>query len=199
MKTKALYIYAGALVIVILAIFLINQNSNEQQIDDPTVENRQMPDDDVNNPHSGMDMPNADNIRPDFMERFNDLKEKYESDNSDTTVARKFASMLSQAHRKGQAIEIYLDILKKDSERIDLLMALAYEFYETKQLDKAEDVTNRIIKLNSENTQAIYNLGSIAIARGDTSKAVSIWQELTKNYPGTEAANVAGNSLSKLK
>jgi tetratricopeptide (TPR) repeat protein len=199
MKTKALYIYAGAVIIIILAIFLFSQKSDEPTVDEDITENQTIPNDSIHNPHGGKEMPNAENIRPDFMERFNELKEKHESDQSDTAVAREYAGMLSQAHRKGQAIELYLSILKKDPERTDLLMALAYEYYEIRQLDNAEDVTNRLISLNSENTQAIYNLGSISIARGDTSKAIKIWQDLLNKYPDSEAAKVAENSLSKLK
>lgn len=199
MKTKAIYIYSGAIIIIILAIFLISQQPEESGVQDEIAENKEMPDDGVHNPHNGMDIPNAQNIRPDFMERFNELKGITESNPEDTASAREYASMLSQAHRKGQAIEMYLKILKQDPERTDLLMALAYEYYETQQLENAEDVTNRIIDLNPDNSQAQYNLGSIAIARGDTSRARLVWEKLINNYPDSEAADVATNSLSKLK
>ncbi len=199
MKTKALYIYAGAIVIVLISILLFSQKTSDTLTEKEATENQKMPDDEIHNPHKGMDMPSAENIRPDFMDRYKELKEIYAANPGDTASAREFASMLSQAHKKGQAIEIYLGILKINPERTDILMALAYEYYETKQLDNAEFTTMRILELNSSNTQALYNLGSIAIARGDTSKAMNIWQDLKRDYPASEAAEFAENSLSKLK
>ncbi len=57
---------------------------------------------------------------------------------------------------------------------------------------------NKILSIDKDNLQARYNLGAVAANQGDYARAKIIWSDLVKNYPGTEMAALAKESLSKL-
>ena len=67
------------------------------------------------------------------------------------------------------------------------------------EFDKALATTNKILELDKDRTEAVYNLGAIAAAKGDLDKAKEIWSGLVQKYPGTRAAEIAKSALDKLK
>lgn len=197
MKTKSLYIYIGAVVIILASILIFNSTNEQPKENTETVPETNMPNDDV---HKGLgkDSPSKSNVRADFMERYNELKNKYAENPSDTSIAKEYAIMLSQAHRKGQAIEIYENILKLDPARADVILMLGYEYYEINDLTKAEEMTRKVISMEKDNAQAQFNLGAILFAKGKPDEAKRIWTDIINNYPGSEAATVAKNALGKI-
>ena len=197
MKTKSLYIYLGAVVIILAAILIYNSASDKPAEVSTETPGNNMPNDDV---HKGLsdDVPNKSNVRGDFMERYTELKNKYAENPKDTTVAKEYAIMLSQAHRKGQAIEIYENILSMDATRADVILMLGYEYFETNDLVKAEEMTRKVLSIKKDNSQAQFNLGAILMAKGKPDEAKKIWKEIIKKYPGSEAATVAKKALDKM-
>jgi tetratricopeptide (TPR) repeat protein len=197
MKNKSLYIYGGLIVVIVLSILLFNY-SNEKSPDDIAIApNTSMPDDDV---HKGLgqDMPSSGNVRGEFMDKFNNLKNKFAENPQDTAVAKEFAIILSQAHRKPQAMEIYNDIIKQDPTRADIYLLLGFEYYGMQDYNNAEIMTKKVVELQKDNAQAQYNLGAINLAKGNKDEAKRIWMEVIDKYPGTEAAEFAKSSLDGL-
>lgn len=194
MKNKSLLIYISAVVVIVATILIFNSAGGEETVPATQEQSSNMPDDDI---HKGLDgqMPSAGNVRGDFMEKYNDLKNKYGTDPNDTTVAKEFAIMLSQAHRKPQAVEIFNNILEKAPARTDILLLLGYEYYEMKDYDKAEEMTQKVLKYKKDNAQAKYNLGAISLAKGNKEEARKIWHDVMEKHPGTDAAKFAENSL----
>ncbi|MBN1300098.1 MAG: tetratricopeptide repeat protein [Melioribacteraceae bacterium] len=197
MKIRSLYIYVTAIIVVLGGIFIFNTITQTSPPEATVNFHQNMPDDDI---HRGDgENPSKGNVRSDFMRKYNELKEYVANNPDDTAKVLEFANMLSQAHRKDQAIVLFNSILDKDPARVDVMFALGYEYYQLKEFDKAEDITREIIAVNKDEVQAHYNLGAIAIARGDTTEARSVWLNLSQKYPGTDAAKMADQSLKALR
>lgn len=198
MKGKSLYIYLGAVIIIVAAIFIYDSLSGGNPVTVADTQSSGMPNDDI---HKGLggDAPSAGNVKSEFMQRYNNLKEKYNSNPKDTAVAKEYAMILSQAHRKPKAIEIFNDIIKIDPSRTDILLMLGFEYYGMQDYEKAEKVTAQLLKYDKDNAQAKYNLGAINLAMGKTETARKYWKEVVEKHPGSEAARYAEDSLGELE
>jgi tetratricopeptide (TPR) repeat protein len=126
------------------------------------------------------------------------LKEEVEENPKDTLKIREYADFLSAAHQPDEAINYYYNILSVNPKRSDILFSLAYIYFNKKNYDKAEDLVNKVLLYEPDNTEALYNLGAIAASKGDKQKARTQWEKLIKNYPGSNASKLAESSLKKL-
>ncbi len=197
MENKSLVIYAGAVVIIIAAILIFNSSGDQGTMPVMESPSGEMPNDDI---HKGMssETPSSGNVKSEFMQRYNSMKEKYTTNPSDTAVAKEYAVLLAQAHRKSESIDIFNGILEKDPARTDILLILGFQYYGMKEYDKALDATKQLLRYDNNNAQAKYNLGAISEAMGKIDDARKYWEEVVKKYPDTEAAKFAERSLQSL-
>jgi tetratricopeptide (TPR) repeat protein len=197
MKIKPLYIYlilfASFVIGVIVFTNISSSSSNDNKIN-------KIPDDEI---HRGMgsdgEMPSGTNVMEDARKKLEELKLSYEKNPDDTLKIKEYAEMLKFAHQTDKSIELYEKILKKDPNRIDVLLELTFLYFNNGNLDKAEEFTNTILKIDKDHQIGTYNLGAIAASRGDNAKAKSIWQGLVKKYTNTEIALIAQQSIMELE
>ena len=197
MKIKPLYIYlilfASFVIGVIVFTNISSSSSNE-------ISNNKIPDDEI---HKGMgndgEMPSGTNVMEDARKKLEELKLSYEKNPDDTLKIKQYAEMLKVAHQTEKSIELYEKIFKKGPGRIDVLLELTFLYFNNGNLDKAEEYTNDILKINKDHQIGTYNLGAIAASRGDNAKAKSIWQGLAKKYPNTDIASIAQQSIMELE
>jgi tetratricopeptide (TPR) repeat protein len=198
MKIKPLYIYLILFVAFIVGIIIFSNYGSTSG--SQTEISQQLPDDDI---HRGMggdgEMPSGSNVTSDARQRLEEYKSKYEKNPNDTLNAREFADLLKMAHQQEKAIEIYERILEKDSKRIDILLELTFLYFNLGNLDKAENYTNNILKIDKDHQLGNYNSGAIAASKGDKAKARSIWQGLVKKYPNSEIGQIAEQSIIQLE
>lgn len=198
MKIKPLYIYLILFVAFIVGVIVFSNYSSISGSDKEL--SKQIPDDDI---HSGMggdgEMPSGSNVTSDARQRLEEYKAKFEENPNDTLNAREFADLLKMAHQQEKAIEIYEGILKKDSKRIDILLELTFLYFNLGDLNKADEYTNNILKINKDHQLGIYNSGAIAASKGENVKAKSIWQGLAKKYPNSEIGQIAEQSIIQLE
>ena len=201
MKIKPLYIYVAAIAVVILALFILDAGTSNE-VNNPTMgmQNQEMPMDDIHKglSASGEGMPSKSNVSQDIMQRMAMLKSEVEANPNDTAKVREYADLIGMAHKQKEAINLYNSILAKDPKRIDIYLSLTLLYYNQGNLDKAEECTNNILKYEPQNLEATYNSGIIYAAKGNKERAKEIWEGLVKNYPDTEAADFARQSLQKL-
>jgi tetratricopeptide (TPR) repeat protein len=194
MKIKPIYIYGS--VVVLAIIFLVFFTSRNDSNIPENVQNNQMPDDDI---HKGLQQPpGKDNVSSEVKRHLEMLKKEVEENPKDTLKMREYADFLSAAHQPDEAITYYNNILNVNPKRSDVLFSLAYIYFNKKNFDKAEDLVNKILVYEPDNTEAMYNLGAIAASNGDKQKARTQWEKLIKNYPGSNASKLAESSLKKL-
>jgi tetratricopeptide (TPR) repeat protein len=194
MKIKPVYIYLIVFVAFIVAVIVFsNYNDSESSTNN-------MPKDEV---HQGLsnegDMPSKSNVRSTAMEQLESLKAVYEKNPKDTLAAREYADMLTMAHQYEKAIDIYNYIISVDPKRIDAHLQLTYVHFNNGDFTKAYEHTNKILAINKDHQIALYNSGAIEAAKGNNSKAKEIWQSLLKQFPKTDIAHIAEQSLIQLE
>ncbi len=199
MKIKPLYIYISSIILVVIIVVVFTTiNSNSEM---PAVADQQMPQDDVHkglqSPSSGM--PSKVNVSQDIITKMETLKKEIEQNPNDTLKVREYADFLGMAHKPQDAVKLYNTILNKDPKRIDIYLKLTLLYYTQRDLDRAEESTKTILKYDSQNLEALYNLGVISAAKGDKEEAKEIWNNLIIKHPNTQAANFAKESLERLK
>ncbi len=194
MKLKPVYIYIIIFVAFIIGIILFSGAEKENN----TTSNN-MPNDDI---HKGMqseeDTPSKGNVMESAVVKLEELKAAYEKNPNDTLKIREYADMLTMAHKPQEAIALYNKILSVDNKRIDVLLQLTFLHYNNGDLPLAEKTTNTILKIDSNNKLASYNLGAIEAAKGNKSKAKEIWESVIKKFPNTTVANIAEQSIKQL-
>ncbi len=196
MKLKPVYIYLIAFVAVVLVIIISTNLSNEEK--SPITSESAMPDDDVHKGLKGGEEPSAGNVT-DRAKHQMEMFEKMVTENpDDTAMVKKYADLLSGAHNPQKAIQLYQSILDKDANRIDVMLAKSSAHYSVMQYDIADNLLNKILSLEPNNEEANFNIGAIAAAKGNYSKAKEIWENVIKKFPGTHVAKIAEASLKQL-
>ena len=200
MKIKPLYIYIGIFIAVVVIIFFSLNNSDKPASETSAVQGN-IPQDDIHkgltNP-SGGGAPSKDNVMENIKVEIASLKKAVEENPEDTVSIKKYADIMSAAHKSQEAINYYDMIIKKDPNRKDIRLGLTLCYYNMGEYDTAEKYTNKILLLDKNNHEAQYNLGAIAAVKGDTEKARKIWNELIKKYPNEKISQLAKQSLSQL-
>lgn len=197
MKIKPIYIYLSVFVIFVAAILFFSSGAKKSTALD-LKQNQQMPNDDVHNKLKSGEEPSKSNVMQAAIEKLNALKEDVEKNPKDTSKVREYADMLTMSHKVDDAIKYYDQILKVDPKRIDVLLQLTYVYFTKGDLAKADEYTNTILKINKNNLFALYNVGAIAQAKGDSKKALAAWEDVSKRFPHTEVGKLAANSIQQL-
>lgn len=197
MKIKAIYIYLGVFVIFVGAILFFSNGAKKSTALNLN-QNQQMPNDEVHNKLKSGEEPSKSNVMQAAIEKLNALKEDVERNPKDTSKVREYADMLTMSHKSDEAIKYYEQILKVNPKRIDVLLQLTYVYFTKGDLAKADGYTNEILIINRNNLFALYNVGAIAQAKGDSKKARAAWNNLFNRYPNTEVGKLAAKSIQQL-
>jgi len=195
MKIKPLYIY-GILIgaaLVVLLFFTTRDNGSKDIV------NEQMPQDDVHRQFKNDQPPDRSNVSPQFYQELEELRKEVEKNPDDTTKLKEYADYLTAAHQFDSAVPLYEQVLSKNPRRTDIYFALTFIYFNKKDFNKAEEVTNKVLSYDKNNLQAQYNLGAIAATMGNNEKAKEIWTKLYEQHPDTREANLAKDGLAKLK
>lgn len=194
MKIKPLYIYLAVLAAAIIFLVVFTSDNNNET--NPMTGN-EMPQDEI---HKGLDPhnPSGANVSAEVKARMDKLKKDYEENPQDTLKMKNYADFLAMAHKPDQAVPLYEKILQKDPKRTDVRFSLALIHYNKSDFSKAEEIINKVFDYDKQNAQAKYNLGAIAATKGDKVKARQLWEQVVKENPNTETANMAKESLTAL-
>jgi tetratricopeptide (TPR) repeat protein len=199
-QIKPLYLYGALVVLAIVFLIIFTSGDNAGSNGTANLSEQQMPDDDI---HRGLQNPlntppGKDNVSEEIKHQLEMLKKAVDENPQDTLKLREYADLLAAAHRVDEAVVYYYKLLNINPRRPDIFFSLAFIYYQRKDYDKVEDLTNKILLYEPDNSQAKYNLGAVAAVKGEKEKARKIWEEVIKKYPGTEASELAESSLQKL-
>ncbi len=188
------------LLLIVGLVILVSLEDSEPTKPSNELNAENIPQDDI---HKGLTQPNAsapskDNVSEKFKQQIEMLRQAVEADPEDTVKMREFADLLFQSHQADMALTYYQRILAKDPKRIDILFSVAMYYYFKQDYNKTEEYTRKVLAIDKNNSQALYNLGAIAASRGDKEKARQIWNDVIKKFPGTPIAENANESLQQL-
>lgn len=195
MKIKPVYIYLSVFAIFIAAILFFSSDAKKSTA---VNKNQQMPNDEVHGKLKSNEEPSKSNVMQAAIDKLNALKSEVEKNPKDTSKVREYADMLTMSHKGDDAIKYYEQILNVNPKRIDVLLQLTFVYFNKGDLAKADDYTNKILKINKNNLFALYNTGAIAQAKGDSKKARSAWQDLSKRFPNSVVGKLAVKSIEQL-
>ena len=199
MKFKPLYFYSVLVAAVIITLIIVSQPDNKVNTkNEETMENQNMPNDEIHSQLKSKDAPSKENVSQEFKHRMEILKKNVEENPGDTVALKQYADLLASAHMQKQSVEYYEKILAVNPNRIDILFSISFVYYSIGNLNKAEEHTEQILAIDPQNTDAQYNLAAIAASKGDKEKAREIWQRLADKYPDEDVGIKASNSLKQL-
>lgn len=207
-KIKPLYIYVSGFIIIIILFVLMQQNNNSTPSTAPVgnmppsdnIAGKQMPEDSI---HKGLQNPLAqtpgkNNVMPSIKQHMDELKKAVDEHPRDTLKIREYADFLSDAHMDDQALSNYQKILKVNPRRIDVLSSMVYLYFDKNDLVNAKNVLNKILSIDRNNLDAIYNLGAVSANMGDKAKARQLWTRIINEFPKSQLAQKAKDSIAQL-
>jgi len=204
MKIKNFYIY-GIIIIAsafVTIYFVQKKPGNIQPVTKTSeqVDLNKMPKDSI---HQKMmaeanQTPGKNNVSPDYQRMLSEKKTAYEKNSNDTAAIRAYADFLMESHKLDEAIALYDKILKANPKRTDIYFALTFAYFNKKDFEKAEELTQKVLSYDSKNLQAQYNIGAIEAAKGNKGKAREIWQKLITNHPNSPTSRLAEQQILKL-
>ncbi|QQS37028.1 MAG: tetratricopeptide repeat protein [Ignavibacteriales bacterium] len=197
MKFKPVYFYIFILVAAVAALVLF---TGKDDSGDSNVMNKEMPMDDV---HKNLNMPGGqqpgkENVTQDYQKQLETLKASYEKNPDDTLKIREYADFLTAAHNHSEALSLYQKIISKNPKRTDIYFSIASIYYTQKDFKKSEDAINNVLKYDSKNFEARYNLGAISASLGDKEKAKLLWEKIVEETPDSPIGQLAESSLDRL-
>ncbi len=208
MNTKTLYMIIGAVLVIVVVIFILISDSDKTKTEEksqlppghPSIGEMQSSGGDAVNgrmPAEGS-APNKTNVRKDFVHMIDKMREKVNKNSNDTTGVIEFAQVLYDSHQFKEASEMFERFLKASPKNTTVMLDLSVCYFNLGEMEHAAKVTSNIIKVDSKNTVAMYNLGAIHATQGNKDKAREVWEKLMKQFPQSEDASRAKESLTKL-
>ncbi len=202
-KVKPLYIYLTGIILGIIVLFIFaNIRDNKSKIikAPPIVNGQTLPNDPI---HRGLEnpvaqKPNKSNVMPSIMQHMNELRTAVINNPGDTLKLREYADFLAEAQMNDKAIEYYQKILKINPRRVDVMSSLVYIFYTEHNLSEADRYLNKILSVDRNNVNALYNLGAVSATEGKREEARKLWMRIIRDFPNSPLAQKAKASLAQL-
>ncbi len=195
MKIKMRYIYLFIILAAAITIILSGINSETPKI------TNSIPQDEIHknmNPNLGGDNPSRDNVSSEFKHQLEMYKKIIDENPKDTLSMRKYAELLSAAHKPEEGNKYFEMILAIDPNRLDILTSIVFNYYTLKRLDKATEFNEKILTIDPNNIDAIYNKGVIEATKGNEDIARKLWERLIKIAPDSKVAEMAKTNLAHL-
>ncbi len=200
MNTQRLYLIIGLILVAAIVVVILLPDDETAPEQAPAA---QMPPGhpDVKGMEQGMGdgQPDASNVRTDFMSEYKRLGEKVGAQPaSDTSDVLSYARMLLDAHQAANALPLLERYHKAAPKNVSVMLDLALAYYDTKSVDKAEQVTKKALVVEPKNSTAMYNLGAIYAATERKAEARKIWAKLIAASPESKDALRAKEMMTKL-
>lgn len=191
--------YPLLLAVLVVGVVLYTQFGETQESNTiAKTQTNKMPMDEAHNGMGGEGTPSSANVSKDFLQEVETLKQKVEANPKDTLSMREYAELLHASHKQDLAIKYYEKILNINPKRTDIMFALSIVYFDQQNFGKSEEYVNKILTIDKNDHQVIYNLGVIAATLGNKEKARSVWEDIIKRFPGTETSSLARESLDRL-
>jgi len=117
------------------------------------------------------------------------------------------ADMLEQideTYLENEATESFQNLYNALVEDIGSVVArncynIGYEAFKAQEYDTAIENLERAVKYDAANGEALYNLGNSYNKKGETDKAIEIYEQVIELFPNTEKARKSGNYIKEIR
>lgn len=195
MDTKKIYSIVGAVLVTAIIIVILLPESDTSA---PAAGEMPTGHPDVNEMEGGSQQ-SVGAVKSSFMDEYKRLQQKVgqqpESDTSDVLV---YARMLLDAHMAVDALPLLERYHNAAPDNIPVMLDLSVAFSETKQIEKATEIVNKVLTKDPDNTTAMYNVGALYALQGEKEKAKKAWQNLINGFPETADAQRAMQFIGDL-
>ncbi len=201
MNYTRIYLALGALVVIAFVVIVFFTDDTPTPTAPATADQQQMP---PNHPDVGAQQgdpgaPGKGNVRQDFIEELNRLREQIKGQKaSDTTDVLRLARMLADSHFSEEALPLLERYHKAAPKNTDVMLDLALVYYNMQQLEKSFAITRKTLTVDPANTTAMYNLGALHASEHQHKEAEKVWNDLIARYPKSEDAARAKEGLASL-
>lgn len=114
-------------------------------------------------------------------------------------VHRVQAQLYADEGKHAEAATEYQAAIKQEMRNPDLYEGLGDEYRAASQMEAAQAAYQKELALAPANPVAMYNVGSVAIERGDSAAGVPLLLAMVKSYPGSPVAEYyLGRGLASL-
>jgi Flp pilus assembly protein TadD len=117
---------------------------------------------------------------------------------NDTSDVLSYARMLLDAHQAANALPLLERYHKAAPKNVMVMLDLSLAYYDSQQVDKAEEITKKALSIEAGNSTAMYNLGAIYAATERKAEAKKIWQKLIAQSPDSKDAQRAKELMKEL-
>lgn len=138
---------------------------------------------DLNNPHSGVDLKN--------LEQINLLQGMVDKNPTDKETLLQLAHLYNDSGFKPKAIERYLQYLKMNPNNADVLVDMGVCYFETGNNNDAISSMEKALKINPQHQIANLNLGIVNMTAGNIQKAIGYWNKAIEIDPTNEIGQKA--------
>jgi len=113
-------------------------------------------------------------------------------------ILLRMAQLARELGRNDEAVGYLRQLTKADPENVEGHLELGRVLYETNDVAGAIEETNRVLKLNPKNVDALYNLGAIYANVNKPELARQYWTDAVAADPQSDSGRNAQNGLQKL-
>jgi len=196
---KPIYVYGVGIIIAALVFIILSQKDASNAAKGPgSLTNMQMPNDSLHRGLTGAMQPGKDNVMETIKQHLAMLKKSVDENPGDTLMMRHYADFLAAAHQQDEALVCYNKILNVNNRRVDILFSIANIYYAKHEFPETEKYLNEILSYDKNNLKAYYNLGAVAVSKGDKAKAREIWSKIIRDYPNSPISETAKKSLNEI-
>lgn len=142
-----------------------------------------------------------------LIQAYTDLTEAvltYMNKTGDEMMVADMLERIDEAYLQNDATESYKNLYNALRENISTVVAkksynIGYEAFRAEEYDTAIKNLERAYSYNPSNGEALYNLGNSYNRKGNTSKAVEIYEQVIALFPNTEKARKSQNYIREIK
>ena len=128
----------------------------------------------------------------------------YMNDTADELAIADALELIDADYMENEATESFRNLYAAIKSGIGDAVAkecynVGYEAFRTEDYDTAVTNLSRAYDYNPRNGEALYNLGNAYNKKGDTEKAVEIYEQVIEQFPNTEKARKSDTYIKEIK
>lgn len=128
----------------------------------------------------------------------------YMDGTSDELAIADELELISMEYVENEATESFKKLYSTIKEEIGSVVAresysVGYEAFRTEDYDAAVTNLLRAFDYDNSNGEALYNLGNAYYKKGDTDKAVEVYEQVIELFPETEKARKSQNYIKEIR
>lgn len=129
---------------------------------------------------------------------------KYMEGSGNEMAVADMLEAIDETYLESEATESFKNLYNALIQNIGGVVAkncynIGYEAFKAQEYDTAIENLERAVRYDASNGEALYNLGNSYNKKGETDKAVEIYEQVIELFPNTEKARKSGNYIKEIQ